>query len=78
MSEMGPDDRSPEAKAMSKVSEIIAICMVMVVPAAGGIWLDQKFSTVLLFTILGLLLGCVAAVMQLIRLVAPKNDETES
>ena len=75
MSKIGPDDRSSTAKAMSKVSEIMAICMMMVVPAAIGIWIDQKLSTFLLFTILGLLFGVFASVVQLIKLVSPENED---
>lgn len=64
------DDRSPSAKAMSKVSEILASCLLMIVPALIGIWLDRTFSTVILFTLLGLLFGVTGAVLQLKRLVS--------
>ena len=63
------DDRSPTAKAMSKVSEILACCLSMIIPAVVGIWLDQKFSTVLLFTLLGLLLGGAVAALQLMKIL---------
>ena len=68
------DDRSPTAKALSKVSEILALCFLMVVPAFIGSWIDRQFSTVLLFTLLGLALGMTGAVMQLMKLVAPKSN----
>ena len=69
------DDRSPHAKAMSKVSEILALCLLMVIPALIGSWLDKRFSTVLLFTLLGLGVGMAGAVMQLFKLVSPQPDE---
>ena len=56
------DDRSSTAKALSKVSEILALCLLMVVPALIGSWIDRQFSTVLLFTLLGLALGMTGAV----------------
>ena len=68
------DDRSSTAKALSKVSEILALCLLMVVPALIGSWIDRQFSTVLLFTLLGLALGMTGAVMQLMKLVAPKSN----
>ena len=69
------DDRSPTAKAMSKVSEILALCLLMVIPALIGNWLDKRFSTVLLFTLLGLAFGMTGAVLQLMKLVAPKDQD---
>ena len=68
------DDRSPMAKAMSKVSEIIAICLMMVIPALIGYWGDQKLGTGLLFTLTGLMLGMLAAILQLKRLVSSTNQ----
>ena len=72
------DDRSPTAKALSKVSEILALCFLMVVPAFIGSWIDRQFSTVLLFTLLGLALGMTGAVMQLMKLVAPEDSEEQN
>ena len=68
------DDRSSTAKALAKVSEILALCLLMVVPALIGSWIDRQFSTVLLFTLLGLALGMTGAVLQLMKLVAPKSN----
>ena len=64
------DDRSPSAKAMSKVSEILACCLMMIIPALIGVWLDRTFSTMILFTLLGLVIGVTGAVLQLKRLVS--------
>ena len=64
------------AKAMSKVSEIVAACLMMIVPALVGIWLDRTLATVMLFTVLGLLLGMTGAVLQLIKLVRRSDQLT--
>ncbi len=72
------DDRSPTAKAMSKVSEILAVCLLPVVPTLIGIWLDRKFGAVLLFTMLGLGFGLTGAFLQLKRLVSPETLNANS
>ncbi|MFT5300022.1 MAG: F0F1-type ATP synthase assembly protein I [Mariniblastus sp.] len=76
------DDRSPMAKSLSKVSEIIAMCMLTVVPALIGYLVDQQIGTVFLFTLLGLVLGMFGAIKQLVALVAieeqPKKGDEDS
>ncbi|MEM9412841.1 MAG: AtpZ/AtpI family protein [Planctomycetota bacterium] len=72
------DDRSPTAKAMSKVSEIISICLLMVVPALIGSWVDQKLSTFVLFTIGGLVIGMAGAFLQLKRLVTVPTQKNKT
>ena len=64
------DDRSPIAKALSKVAQITTISLMMVIPAIIGYFIDQYFGTVILFTAVGLVLGMVSAIWQLIKLVA--------
>ena len=70
------------AKAMSKVSEIMACCLLMIVPALIGYLIDSQVGTRFVFTLLGLVFGMVGAVSQLIRLVSvpgnPSNDSSES
>ena len=68
------DDRSPMAKAMSRSSEIIACCLLMIVPALIGYWVDGKLATGLIFTIAGLVFGMTGAIWQLQRLVASTNS----
>ena len=70
------DDRSLNAKAMSKVSEILACCLMMVIPALIGIWLDRTFSTMILFTLVGLVFGVTGAVLQLKRLISNPDKVT--
>ena len=75
------DDRSPTAKSLSKVSEIFAICLMMIVPGLIGYWIDQKVGSRFVFTLLGLIFGMSGAVMQLVRLVSAideSNDDSDS
>ena len=69
------------AKAMSQASEVIAACMLMIVPALIGYLVDQRVGTGFLFTVLGLIFGMVGAVLQLMRLVAaidkPSDESSE-
>jgi F0F1-type ATP synthase assembly protein I len=71
------DDRSPIAKSLSKVSEIIAICMLMIVPGLIGYLIDQQVGSRIVFTLLGLVFGMTGAVMQLVRLVSVTNTPSQ-
>jgi F0F1-type ATP synthase assembly protein I len=64
------DDRSPMAKSFSKASEVTSISIMMIVPGLIGYWIDQKVGSVLVFTLLGLVLGMGVAVRQLMLLVS--------
>ena len=72
------DDRSPLAKALSKVTQITAISLMMIVPAFIGYFVDQYFGTLILFTALGLVFGVGSAVWQLIQFVAHQEDSSVS
>lgn len=72
-----PDTRSPTAKALSWVSNITAISVMMVLPAFGGYYLDQYFGTVALFMFIGMILGLAAGFIQLMKLVSYRNAMTE-
>lgn len=63
------DDRSPTAKSLSKVSDIMAICLLMIVPALIGYFVDQKLGSGFVFTLLGLFFGMFGSVYQLMQLV---------
>ena len=71
------DTRSPTAKAMDWVSKITTISVMMVLPALGGYYLDQRFGTVAIFLFLGMLLGIAAATWQLYKLVQYRNKQFE-
>ena len=69
------DDRSPTAKALSKVTQITSISLMMIIPAILGYFVDQYFGTLILFTAIGLVVGVAAAVKQLIDFVAHQDQE---
>ena len=55
------------------------VAIAIVLGVAGGIWLDNRMGTLPLFTLLGVLLGSVAAFYGLYRMVEPlfKGDDTD-
>jgi F0F1-type ATP synthase assembly protein I len=63
------DDRSAMAKALDKVSLIISACLAMAVPVIAGWWLDQKFNTGVVLTLIGFGFGLIAGGWLLYRLV---------
>ena len=67
------------AKSMSKASEIMTICLVMIVPGLIGYFVDQWLGTQFVFILLGLIFGMTGAAYQLIRLVSdPEEQNGES
>jgi ATP synthase protein I len=69
-----PDDPSSYANAMAWVSRITSISMEMVVPGLIGYYLlDRWLGTKVVFLILGLILGLIGGIWQLIRLTR-QND----
>jgi F0F1-type ATP synthase assembly protein I len=62
------------AKSFSKASEVTSISVMMIVPGLIGYWIDQKVGSVLVFTLLGLVLGMGVAVRQLMLLVSVPVD----
>lgn len=72
------DDRSPTAKALSKVAQITTISLMMIIPAIIGYFVDQYFGTVILFTALGLVFGIGSAVYQLVQFVSAQNSKSAS
>ena len=63
------DTRSPLARGLHRVTEIITISLSFAILIAAGAWLDRKFDTGLVFTILLFLFGALAAGIQLRRLI---------
>jgi hypothetical protein len=47
---------------------IMVVALTMVLPGLAGHWLDKQLGTVVLFLLIGLALGCTAAVFQLIQI----------
>jgi ATP synthase protein I len=70
-----PDDQSSYANAMAWVSRITSISMEMVVPGVIGYYLlDRWLGTKVVFLILGLILGFVGGIWQLIKLTKQNNS----
>jgi ATP synthase protein I len=68
-----PDDQS-YSNAMAWVSRITSISMEMVVPGLIGYYLlDRWLGTRVVFLILGLILGLIGGIWQLIKLTKQNN-----
>ena len=68
------DDRAPMAKAMDWVSRITSACIVTVLPALGGYFVDNWLGTKVVFSLLGMLLGSAIGIYQLVKLVKAMNE----
>lgn len=66
------DLRASWAVGFARASEISSVALEAILPALLGVWLDQKCSTVILFFSIGLILGMIAAVNHLLRIVKNK------
>ncbi|MCI0335447.1 MAG: AtpZ/AtpI family protein [Planctomycetes bacterium] len=62
------DDRSPVAIAYQWASRIMVVALEMVLPGLAGHWLDEQLGTVVLFLLIGLAVGCTAAIFHLIQM----------
>lgn len=65
------DDRSPIAAAYQWATRIMVVSLEMVLPGLAGHWLDVQLGTVVLFLLIGLGLGCTAAVVHLVQMTRP-------
>ena len=63
-----PDDRSIIAKGLQWSYRIMTVSLEMVLPGLAGVWLDQQLGTLVVFTLIGFITGCVAAVWHLTRM----------
>lgn len=59
-----PSSPSPNAEALNWVLCITSIGLMMVLPAVGGHWLDQRFGTSY-WSLIGLVLGLVIGMAQI-------------
>lgn len=69
------DDRSPSAKAYQWASRIMIVALEMVLPGLAGYWVDKKFGTVVLFMLIGFVVGSTAAVTHLVRMT--RSDQSK-
>jgi len=67
------DDRSPFAVGYAWAARIMAIGFEAVLPILLGVWVDYLLGTVVLFLFLGLLLGSLVGLMQLLKIVRELN-----
>lgn len=65
------DDPSPIAVAYLWASRIIVVALEMVLPGLAGYWLDQRLGTVVLFMLIGFVLGSTAAIIHLVQVTRP-------
>jgi F0F1-type ATP synthase assembly protein I len=63
------DNRSPMAIGFEWSARIMAVGLEMVIPAAGGFWLDYHFGTLPVFVFLGAMLGVALGMYHLWRMV---------
>jgi F0F1-type ATP synthase assembly protein I len=64
------DNRSPLAKAYQWSSRIMVVSLEMVLPAFAGYWIDSQLSTLPLFLLIGLAVGCTGGAWHLMRLTS--------
>lgn len=62
------DERSPLAVGYVWAVRITEIGLEMTLPVLLGVWLDRKFGTVVIFVVLGLLLGMGIGLTQLLKI----------
>jgi len=72
------DDRSSTAKALSRVSQITTISLILIVPALMGYGLESLIGGRPAWTVIGMLVGMLASGWQLINLVAQLNAEDDA
>jgi F0F1-type ATP synthase assembly protein I len=65
-----PDDRSSLALAYGWAVRITTVSLEMVVPGLIGLWIDRKLGTVMVFLVLGVILGMTVGMLHLVRLAA--------
>jgi F0F1-type ATP synthase assembly protein I len=69
------DNRSPIALAYQWSARITSISLELVVPVLAGYWLDQRWGTLPLVLIVGVILGFTTATLSLLRLTKPPRSD---
>jgi F0F1-type ATP synthase assembly protein I len=54
---------------------VTTIALEMVIPGAIGLWIDQRLGTVMVFLMLGLVLGVTTGIMHLVRLTGSTDRD---
>ena len=68
----------PLVEAMQWVSKITTVSLEMVLPAALGFWLDQKWGTDPWLVVLGAVLGFTVSMMHLLQMVGVTGIKSRS
>jgi F0F1-type ATP synthase assembly protein I len=67
------DDRASIASAYQWSARITSVSLELVVPGLIGYWLDQRWGTLPLLVIVGVILGFVTSFLSLLRLIKPPD-----
>jgi F0F1-type ATP synthase assembly protein I len=70
-----PDDQSPLALAYQWTARITSISLELVVPMLIGYWLDQRWGTLPILLVVGVILGFATAMLSLLRLTKPPGSK---
>ena len=73
-----PEQRSPLALAMEWVSRIFVVGLEMVLPGLGGGWLDERWGTKPLLTLVGFGLGIVCGMTHLLLMTSADTRRQKS
>jgi ATP synthase protein I len=76
MTQENTDDRPPMAVAMEWSARLTTIALEMVIPPAGGYWLDGRIGTSPAFVIVGAILGFVLGIFHLVQLARQQRPPT--
>lgn len=71
-----PDDRASLAQAWAWSSRITSVALEMVLPGVLGYWIDQKLGTVMVFLLLGVILGMTGGLIHLVKMVQPPKPDS--
>ena len=69
-----PDERPPLAVAAEWTSRVTTISLEMVLPGLVGFWIDRQLGTVMVFLVLGVILGMTTGTMHLVRLASSTSS----
>jgi len=65
-----PDQRPPLVVAAEWTSRVTTISLEMVLPGLIGFWIDRQLGTVMVFLVLGVIVGMTAGMIHLVRLTS--------
>jgi F0F1-type ATP synthase assembly protein I len=62
-----PDERPSLVVAAEWTSRVTTVSLEMVLPGVVGLWIDRQLGTVMVFLILGVVLGMTVGMIHLVR-----------